>query len=180
MFAVAALYFISPFVVKAGIEPARGIAPKVFETFASTNSATWPKKQTHQDLHSHLITKTSEHDDYSAYVGKYLCRTLFICFSREPFYTRFFIAEPTFLVCFYCILIWTWTKTFISLAHWITFTVASPTSSYWCYLRARVYQFPFSLNACVFAFCGPRWDLNPWPSACKTDALPDWATSPFR
>lgn len=31
-----------------------------------------PKKQTHQDLHSHLIAKTSEHDNYSAYVGKFI------------------------------------------------------------------------------------------------------------
>lgn len=26
--------------------------------------------------------------------------------------------------------------------------------------------------------CGPRWDSNPWPSDCKSDALPNWATSP--
>lgn len=40
-----------------------------------------PKKQTHQDLHSHLIAKTSEHDNYSAYVGKFIfagnCLSLF-------------------------------------------------------------------------------------------------------
>ena len=58
------------------------------------------------------------------------------------------------------ILIGTWTRTSFLLAHRITFTVASPTSLRWCYLGARVCQFPFSLDFCVFALWFKRIRTN--------------------
>ena len=82
------------------------------------------------------------------------------------------MAEPTFLVCFIAfssglepeLSSRLHTELLLRLPHQppITDVISG----------ARVYQFPFSLNACVFAFCGPQWGSNPRPPACKAGALP--------
>lgn len=39
---------------------------------------------------------------------------------------------------------------------------------------------PIPLHRTIIYNCGPRWDLNPRPRACKAHALPVWATSPLK
>ncbi len=124
-------------------------------------------------MHSHLIAKTSEHDNYSAYVGKFIfagnCLSVFpVNHFTQGFLWQNLLSLFVFIAFSFGLepklpsRLHTWLLLRLPHQHPITDVIS----------RARVYQFPFSLNACVFAFCGHRWGSNHRPLACKAGDIP--------